>query len=96
MKIPYQQVEIHWHDPMGDSSWVDPNSALDPQPCVTLGWIVKETPLYYHIASTMGVNSEGLFVVSDRNYIPKGTVLKIIFKGHKKKEETPCEASTKS
>jgi hypothetical protein len=69
----YPLVLIHWYDHAGEGGWVEEKD-LDEPPIVakTVGWLVKEDKLRYHVMNTLtddhgkGGNSE----------ILKGTVIK--------------------
>lgn len=52
MAYPYPLVEVVWDDAATESGWQDPALALQDQHVTTVGFLVKETPKYFLIAST--------------------------------------------
>lgn len=67
-----------WLDITSQSEpWMSVEDALDMKPAVMLsvGWIVKETPEYITIASTLDMEEE---LVGDVNCIPRKTIMEII------------------
>lgn len=51
-KSPWHLVEVLWDDAVTEIGWRSPPDALVPQLAVTVGFLVKETPDHFLIAST--------------------------------------------
>ncbi len=67
-KEQYPLVKISWTDAWGSSSWTDINEAAEKHakgaPCVSVGFLLEETPDGYLIASTISERDvNGMFFI---------------------------------
>ena len=69
----YPLVLIHWYDHAGDGGWVETKDLEEPPiTAKTVGWLVKEDDLRYHIMDTL-TDDQGK---GGHSEILKGTVIK--------------------
>jgi len=72
-----QRVEIHWHDILSDSDWIDDAKvrAVKPVDVVTVGYIVEDTGAHVTVAHSMIESKDEKS--SDYTSIPWGCIQKM-------------------
>lgn len=68
---------IYWLDAYAENNWAFDSAEIEPQRCVTVGYLVGETDSYILLAATLGLNEEadGSHQTNARFAIPKGCIL---------------------
>ena len=69
-------VEVEWLDHLAEDNWQSPTQieAMEPATCKTVGWIVRETPLFIVVAASVAHEGDDSVEYGDLALILKSCI----------------------
>lgn len=77
-KIKFKSVEVIWNDASSNSeTWVSVADISAPEQVNTCGWLVRDTPDYITVASSVSADGRDDDIVGNTMTIPRGMIVTI-------------------
>lgn len=68
---PFKLVRVLWLDAYSEGGWKEANDEPREAPCISVGYLIKETRKYVRLASTVSVDDEGKWHANATISIPR-------------------------